>query len=157
MPEIDRYAVPILFIIAPFIAGAIGSAFTVQSVTTWYRTLVLPSWTPPAAVFGPVWTVLYLLMGIAAYLAWRSGKPTRKTTLIIFSAQLVLNALWSVVFFGLRATGLGLFVIVGLWALIAWLIVRYERESRAAAWLFTPYLLWVTYAATLNLGIVLLN
>lgn len=152
-----EWLVAALCFTAPFVAAAIGGLFTASNIASWYDLLVQPSWTPPSWVFGPVWTVLYLLMGIAAFLVWRTGKSERNFAISIFFAHLVVNALWSVTFFGLHATKTALFIIVVLWLMIVWLMVLFARQSRVAAWLLAPYLLWVTYAATLNLGIVLLN
>lgn len=152
-----EWAVAALCLTAPFVAAAIGGLFTASNIASWYDLLVQPSWTPPSWVFGPVWTGLYLLMSIAAFLVWRAGKRERNFSISIFFAHLVLNALWSVVFFGLHATGYALGIIFALWLTIIWLMVLFAPQSRVAAWLLAPYLLWVTYAATLNLGIVLLN
>ncbi len=148
---------PTLCFVSPFIAGAIGSLFTTSQITTWYAHLVQPSWTPPAWVFAPVWTTLYLLMGIAALLVWRARRSGRAFVIKIFFLQLVLNALWSIIFFGLHASRFAFAIIVLLWMLILWLVFLFARQSRTAAWLLLPYLLWVSYAATLNLGIILLN
>ena len=147
----------VLLLAAPFVAGAIGGFYTTPNIAAWYAYLVKPSWTPPSWVFGPVWTLLYLLMGIAAVLVWRMGKQGRARALTVYGVQLVLNALWSVVFFGLHAPAVAFAVIIVLWLAIVWLIALFARHSRTAAWLLVPYLLWVTYAATLNLGIVLFN
>lgn len=148
----------VLCIGASFAAGAIGSLFTLDQIPTWYASLTKPSWNPPNWVFGPVWNTLYLLMGIAAALVWtQSKKPTRFAALWLFFAHLVVNALWSITFFALHEIGLALVVIGILWMLIITLIVWFKRYSRWAAWLLVPYLLWVTYASALNLGILLLN
>ncbi|MDE2498581.1 MAG: tryptophan-rich sensory protein [Alphaproteobacteria bacterium] len=144
-------------ILAPFLAGAIGAYFTMPNIATWYAFLTRPWWTPPAYVFGPVWTALYALMAVAIYLAWRSGGAERRLIASVFVAQLVLNALWSIVFFGMHSPAMALAVIAMLWLSIAWLIMLVAPRARTAAWLLVPYLLWVSYAATLNLGIVVLN
>ncbi|MBU0750117.1 tryptophan-rich sensory protein [Patescibacteria group bacterium] len=139
-------------------AGALGSIGMVGQVTGWYTTLTLPSWNPPSWVFGPVWTLLYILMGTAAALVWtRSKKLGRITALWFFFAHLVVNALWSVVFFGLHEIGAALLVIAILWALVFTLVFWFKKYNHLSAWLLVPYLLWVTYASTLNLGILLLN
>lgn len=143
--------------VAPFVAGAIGGFFTTPAIDTWYAFLTKPEWTPPSWVFGPVWTTLYFLMGLAAFLVWRAKKEGREFAVNIFFVHLVLNALWSVVFFGLRMPLYGLTIIVMLWLMIVWLVVLFYPQSRAAAWLLVPYLFWVTYATTLNVGIVMLN
>lgn len=142
------------------LAGAFGSLFTSASVGTWYPTLVKPALNPPSWVFGPVWTVLYVLMGIAAYLVWSNPnvmKEEKRRALKIFALQLVLNAAWSVVFFGLLSPLLALINIVLLWCAILWTIVAFVRIARPAAWLLAPYLAWVTFATYLNAAIWLLN
>lgn len=149
--------IPVLCLVAPFVAGGLGSIFSVSAVAGWYMTIAKPWWTPPGYVFGPVWTTLYLLMGIAALLVWRANRPGREFALGLFFAHLAANALWSVVFFGLQAPGMAFAVIVVLWLMIVWLIVQFAQQAKTAAWLLAPYLLWVTYAATLNLGVYLLN
>ncbi|MBI2278612.1 MAG: tryptophan-rich sensory protein [Candidatus Brennerbacteria bacterium] len=144
---------------ASLLAGAIGSIFTASSVSLWYPTLMKPALNPPSWVFGPVWTVLYVLMGIAAFLVWRQGWERRdvKDALKIFALQLVLNALWSVLFFGLQSPLLALVGIVLLWGAILWVISAFARISRPAAWLLVLYLAWVTFATYLNAAIWLLN
>lgn len=141
-------------------AGAIGSVFTVTSLDSWYANLVKPSFNPPGWVFGPVWTFLYTLMGIAAWLVWKRGSlssPSVRAALSLFFLQLVLNALWSVLFFGLKSPLLALVDIVALLAAIAATIVVFRPISPAAAWLMTPYLAWVAFAAILNAAIWRLN
>lgn len=139
--------------------GLLAAWATQTSVTTWYPTLVKPSFTPPGWVFGPVWTVLYALMGIAAFLVWRRG-PRRarvRSALVAFGVQLLLNAGWSFAFFGARSPALGLVVILLLWGVLAWTVDRFFRLRRVAGWLLVPYLVWVTYALALNASIWGLN
>lgn len=140
-------------------AGIIGSIFTASSVATWYATLAKPALNPPAWVFGPVWTTLYALMGIAAFLVWRKGLEHRdvKIALGIFAVQLVLNTLWSVIFFGLHSPGGALVEIVFLWLAILATIISFARISKPAAWLLIPYVAWVGFAAYLNFTIWMLN
>lgn len=140
-------------------AGVVGSIFTRAAIPTWYATLQKPSFTPPNWVFGPAWTILYLLMGIAAFLVWRKGWDKREVRmgLITFLVQLVLNTLWSVAFFGLEAPLSGVIVIVGLWAVILFTILRFFKISAVAGWLLVPYILWVSFAAVLNISVWLLN
>lgn len=139
-------------------AGVIGSIFTVSNVGEWYTTLVTPSFNPPAWVFGPVWTMLYTLMGIAAYLVWRKiDAPGAKPALTLYGVQLALNALWSILFFGLHSPGGALAEIVLLWFAIIATMVAFARVSRLAAWLLAPYILWVSFAAYLNYAIWMLN
>ena len=141
-------------------AGAIGSGFTVTSLDSWYASLAKPSFNPPGWVFGPVWTTLYTLMGIAAWLVWRRGdlsSPPVRNALFIFAAQLALNTLWSAFFFGLKSPLLALVDIVALMAAILATITAFKPVSPAAAWLMTPYLAWVAFAAILNAAIWRLN
>lgn len=141
------------------VVGLVAAWATQTSVTTWYPTLTKPGFTPPNWLFGPVWTILYAMMGIAAVLVWwrRSEDATSRSALLLFVAQLVLNAAWSFAFFGARSPTLGLVVIVALWGVLAWTTERFFRVRTAAGWLLVPYLLWVTYAGALNLGIWMLN
>lgn len=134
-------------------AGLIGSIFTINSVNTWYLTLNKPVFNPPSWIFGPVWTILYLLMGISLYLAW----GTKKISLKWFWIQLALNSLWSILFFGLRNPAIAFFGIVLLWLAIFLTIKSFWRKNRTAAWLLIPYLLWVSFASVLNVFIVILN
>lgn len=149
----------IVSIVACLAAGAIGSVFTRSAIPTWYATLQKPVFSPPNWLFAPVWTLLYILMGIAAFLVWRKGLENRQVriALIVFLIQLILNALWSVVFFGLESPLSGLIVISILWVAILVTVIKFFRLSRVASALLWPYLLWVTFAAGLNASIWLLN
>jgi len=149
----------VVSIVACLAAGAIGSVFTRSAIPTWYATLEKPFFTPPNWLFAPAWTLLYILMGVAAFLVWRKGLKNRgvRIALIVFLIQLVLNALWSVVFFGLESPLYGLIVISILWIAILVTIIKFFRISRVASVLMWPYLLWVTFAAGLNASIWLLN
>jgi tryptophan-rich sensory protein len=144
-------------IAASLAAGFIGLFATMSQITTWYATLVHPWWTPPNWVFGPVWTVLYVLMGVSAALVWQTGKKGRWLALSLFFFHLLVNAAWSLVFFGLEDPVSALLIIKSLWLLIVVLMVVFWRFSRTAVYVLIPYLLWVTYATSLNLGIILLN
>jgi benzodiazapine receptor len=141
------------------LAGLIGSLFTTPKIATWYAGLAKPSFTPPGWLFGPVWTLLYILMGIALYLVWRKGLAVSgvRTALAVFAAQLVLNAAWSYAFFGAESPLAGLVVIVALWAAIAISIALFAPLSRAAALLLVPYILWVSFASVLNASVYYLN
>jgi len=143
-------------IAAAFVAGAIGSVATFANVRSWYPGLIKPAWNPPSWIFGPVWTTLYVLMGVAAWRAWRTG-PAARPLLAGYGAQLVLNAAWSILFFGLKQPAWALVDIVALWVLLAWLGVRFWRADRLAGALWLPYLLWVSFATALNAAIVRLN
>ena len=153
----ERWVLPAACLLAPFAAGALGSMYAISAISGWYVTLPKPVWTPPNFLFAPVWTLLYLLMGVAAFLVWRARKAGRAFSLVVFFAHLMVNALWSLVFFGLHAVNWALLDIAVLWVMVIWLIVLFLPQSQRAGWLLVPYLLWVTYAASLNLGIVYLQ
>ena len=139
-------------------AAGIGALPTVRSLRGWYDSLAKPSWNPPNAIFGPVWTALYLLMALSAWLVWRTrGDGDVTIALGWFAAQLVLNVLWSVVFFGLRSPVLGLVEIIVLWAAILGTIVAFLPHSSIAAALLVPYIAWVSFATVLNAAIVAAN
>jgi len=129
------------------------------AIPTWYETLAKPSFTPPSWLFAPAWITLYVLMGVAAFLIWRKGLDIRnvKSALIIFLVQLVLNALWSAIFFGAKSLIGGAVVIVLLWIAILFTILRFFKISAAAGGLLIPYILWVSFASVLNISILALN
>jgi tryptophan-rich sensory protein len=140
------------------LVGVSGSLVTATSVREWYPQIQKPPWTPPGAVFGPVWTVLYILMGVSVWLILRSTVGNaRRTALLIFVTQLVLNSAWSFLFFGLRSPGWAALEIVLLWCSIIATMLAFARISRLAAGLLLPYSLWVSYAAALNVAIWNLN
>ena len=140
-------------------AGGVGSAFTASAIPAWYETLTKPSFSPPNWVFAPVWTLLYIMMGLSAALVWQKGLqiPPVRTALVVFLIQLILNMIWSALFFGLRSPLYGLVDILFLWTMILVTIAQFSKVSIPAALLLIPYLLWVTFATGLNLGIFLLN
>jgi translocator protein len=145
----------IFWIALPFVAAWFGAQFTTGS---WYAQLQQPTWAPPAWVFGPVWSVLYALMGVAAWLVWaQHGFGNARTALTLFLVQLLFNALWSWIFFGLRNPGLALLEIVLLWVLIVATTVAFWRKHRLAGALLVPYLLWVSFAAALNFALWRMN
>jgi tryptophan-rich sensory protein len=148
-----------LFVLLCLAAGAIGSIFTFSSIPGWYATLNKPVFTPPNWVFGPVWTTLYVLMGIAAYLVFRKGMKQKgvKDALMVFIVQLILNVLWSILFFGLHSPLYGLIGIVALWLAIALTIKKFYAISKPAVYLLVPYILWVSFAGILNLFVWILN
>ena len=148
----------IAFVAICFGAAAVGGWFTDSSVKTWYPGLMKPAGTPPAWVFGPVWSVLYLLMATAAWLIWleRHAHDVR-LPLGLFFGQLLLNAAWSVIFFGLQRPGLALVEIMVLLPAIVLTTISFSARSRQAFWLMTPYLAWVAYATYLNFGFWRLN
>lgn len=138
--------------------GALGAVFTSSAMPVWYATLVRPDFAPPAWVFGPVWTTLYALMGLAVYLVWHAHRGRERTrALRLFALQLVLNGIWTPIFFGLKTTGGGLAVIVLLLVSILATTVVFFRVRPAAGWLLVPYLAWVAFATVLNLAIWQLN
>ncbi len=149
----------IIAIVVSELAGIIGSVFTTPSITGWYTGIVKPTLNPPAWVFGPVWTTLFALMGVAAFLVWKKGLDRRdvKIALGIFFGQLVLNPLWFIIFFGLHSPGGALIEIVFLWLAILATIITFARISKPAAWLLVPYILWVSFAMYLNYAIWTLN
>lgn len=140
-------------------AGLIGSIFTTPAIPTWYEALRKPFFRPPNWLFAPVWITLFTLMGISAFLVWRKGlgDPQVKVALSIFFVQLILNTLWSVVFFGLRSPLGGFIVIAILWVAILLTILNFYKISVTAGLLLVPYILWVSFAAILNLSIWRLN
>lgn len=154
----DEFKLVIAIVISE-LADIIGSVFTMPSVTGWYAGIVKPSLNPPAWVFGPVWTTLFVLMGIAAFLIWKKGldRWDVKIALGIFLGQLVFNTLWSIIFFGLHSPGGALIEIVFLWFAILVTIITFARISKPAAWLLVPYILWVSFASYLNYSIWMLN
>jgi benzodiazapine receptor len=141
------------------VAAAIGGIVTARPVQTWYRTIRKPAWNPPDRLFGPVWTVLYVLMGLALWRVWRMGwgEPGVWLAVMLFLVQLVLNVLWSVIFFGLRQPGWGLLEIVVLWAAILATLLTFLALEPLAGWLLVPYLAWVTFAGLLNFTVWRLN
>jgi len=141
------------------VAGFIGSIFTTPNIPTWYAMIKKPAFAPPNWIFAPVWTTLFLLMGIALYLVWRHGLnnlPVR-TAFIIFILQLLINILWSVMFFYFMFPLGGFVVIIALWLLILLTIIHFINISRAAGILLLPYLLWVSFASILNFMLWRLN
>lgn len=158
-PSISRQIVWLLLYVAVcFVAAGLGGLATASSMADWYPTLEKPAWTPPAWVFGPVWSALYLMMAVAAWLVWRrDGWPAASTPLVWFAIQLAFNVGWSVIFFGLRSPGFALIEIIFLWLAIAITTKLFWSRSRVAAALMAPYLAWSTFAVFLNLAIYRLN
>lgn len=140
------------------LVGALGAAVTATSVSTWYTGIAKPSFNPPNAVFGPVWTALYVLMAIAAWRVWRSAdRDTTRAPLTLFALQLALNLGWSVAFFGLRSIGLALVVILALDIAVLATALKFRRIDGLAAALLAPYLAWIAFATLLNAAIWRLN
>jgi len=139
-------------------AGGIGSIFTIPSIGTWFASLQKPAFSPPNWIFGPVWTILFLLMGYALYLVWNKTKEQEgRKTLIFFSIQLVLNIGWSFCFFYLQNPLAGLLEIVILWIFILLTIINFYKISKTAAYLLIPYIIWVSFAIVLNYFLYILN
>jgi translocator protein len=143
------------FVAVCLAAGALGGAVTAPAIPGWYAGLVKPSFNPPNWLFAPVWTALYLLMAIAAWLVWRRGNA--RTPLMLFALQLVLNSIWSLLFFGLHRVDLALLDIVLLLGTIVATAVAFRPRSAVAALLLAPYLAWVSFATVLNFAIWRLN
>jgi translocator protein len=137
-------------------AGWLGSLLTRPALTTWYEGLSKPNWTPPNWLFAPVWTILYVTMGVAAWLVWRRGSLTT-VPMQLFLLQLLLNVAWSAVFFRFRSPGWAFLEIVALWCAILFTAIAFGRAAPVAGWLMIPYLVWVSYAAALNFAIWRLN
>lgn len=164
------------------LAGIVGSIFTIKEIKDWYIYLNKPSFNPPNWIFGPVWTILYVLMGISLYLVWKNGfavknniktlgkKPWNRYSekfwfgswqkiniISIFCLQLLLNTLWSIIFFGMNQPGIAFFELLMLWVSILYMMINFYRVSKISSLLLIPYLLWVSFAGFLNLFIWILN
>ncbi|NLE39158.1 MAG: tryptophan-rich sensory protein [Pirellulaceae bacterium] len=148
----------ILFIGLCFFAAWLGSAATTPKIVGWYASLIKPGWNPPNWIFGPVWTVLFLAMAVAAWLVWRkTGWSGAQWPLSLFGLQLALNVSWSWLFFGMESPALAFAEILLLWTAITATMVAFWPRSKAAGLLFVPYLAWITFAAVLNFVIWRLN
>lgn len=148
----------IISIFAPLLAGFLGSYFTTPNIPTWYAGINKPFFNPPSWIFAPVWTTLYLLMGIAFYLIWNSEKGEEKSKAIkLFLIQLILNSLWSIFFFGLQIPWLAFAEIIILWIFIFLTIKSFTQINKNASYLLYPYLAWVSFASILNFSIAILN
>ncbi|MBU0686843.1 MAG: tryptophan-rich sensory protein [Candidatus Margulisbacteria bacterium] len=149
----------LVWIIIAFIPGAFGALFTAPNIQSWYITLNQPVFTPPSWLFGPVWTLLYISMGVAATLIWEKRKENKmvKAALVIFFAQLFINGLWSMIFFGQHQILQALFQIILLWFLILATIIKFYQINTLAGLILIPYLLWVSFAALLNYSFWTLN
>jgi tryptophan-rich sensory protein len=150
-----RYLALAGWLLACFAAASLGGVFMPGE---WYAALKKPAWNPPGWIFGPVWTALYTMMAVAAWLVWqRGGFVSQRRPLTLFLAQLALNAAWTPLFFGLHFPGLAFAELMLLWAAIAATLASFRGVSRAASWLFAPYLAWVSFAAALNFALWRLN
>ena len=148
----------LLSVAITLIAGISGSFFTGPAVNTWYLVINKPSWNPPSWLFAPVWTSLFVMMGVALYLVW-STKMSQKVrqAIQIFAIQLILNVLWSVFFFGMGNFWLAFGEIIVLWLAIALTMVDFYKVNKTAGWLLLPYIMWVSFASYLNFTIAFLN
>ncbi len=157
--KIPNWLKLIITIVGSQLAGLIGTIFTTPSIPTWYASVEKASLNPPNWVFGPVWTTLYLLMGIAAFLVWKNGwnRKDVKIALGLFVLQLVLNTLWSYIFFGMENPGAAFVEIIFMWLAILATIIAFAKISKPAAWLMVPYILWVSFASYLNFMVYILN
>jgi translocator protein len=145
----------IIAILIPLLAGFIGSYFTTPAIAGWYVDLVKPTINPPNWIFAPVWTTLYILMGVSLFLVWE--KKRNFLPLFVFGIQIILNTTWSVFFFGLQRLDLAFVNITLLWIAIIFTIILFYRVSKVAAYLLFPYIIWVSFAGYLNLAIWFLN
>lgn len=149
----------IIAVLIPLLVGSAGGGFTASEISGWYAQLNKPSWNPPNWLFGPVWTILYILMGIALYLIWKAGVNTslKQTAVILFAVQLILNFFWSIIFFNQHQIGWALVEIIVMWGFILLTIFSFSRINNTAAWLLVPYISWVSFATILNYTIWKLN
>jgi benzodiazapine receptor len=142
----------------PLAIGAIAGLFTAKAVPEWYASLNQPSFNPPNWVFGPVWTALYILMGISLFLVWKlDSSPERNLAMLVFMVQLILNFGWSFLFFYFKMIGFALFEIILLWGSIVFMLLLFYKIKPMAAYINIPYLLWVTFATVLNAAYYFLN
>lgn len=138
--------------------GSLGGIFTISEIPNWYAGLQKPSFNPPDWIFGPVWTLLYVLMGISVYLIWKQPESDiRNTAITLFVVQFILNFCWSIIFFKLHHTGWALVEIIAMWGFIFLTILWFGKSSSLAAWLLVPYISWVSFATLLNAAIWKLN
>lgn len=152
-----KWPLLLLAIVLPFVAAVVGSYFTTPAIPGWYASLNKPSFSPSNWLFGPVWTTLYFLMGVSLYLIWVKQGVKLSGSQLVFYFQLIINAAWSVVFFGLSSTAGALCLLIALWCLILYCIIEFRKINPKAAWLLLPYILWVSFAGILNYSIWYLN
>lgn len=149
----------LLCVLVVNVLGGLGAFVTSDEIGGWYAKLNKPPGVPPNWVFGPVWTLLYALMGVAIALVWHRAEPggEKKRAVLWFAAQMILNLIWTPVFFGMHELGIALIIILALWIAIVFTIRSFLKVDRLAAFLLGPYLLWVSYASYLNAGYWWLN
>lgn len=144
-------------IIIPLLAGFIGSLYTTPNIAGWYTNLSKPTFNPPNYLFGPVWTILFLMMGVASFIIYKQKDKIKTQALKLYLAQLTLNIMWSVIFFGAKNPLGGFLVIVALWLEIAYTMDVFYKINKLSGYLFVPYFLWVSFAMILNFSIYILN
>ncbi len=155
MNNLFKLIVALIFTIG---IGSLGAIFTVNEITTWYQTIIKPSFNPPNWLFGPVWTILYALMGVSLFLVWKKSPSTDRNWAIgVFMIQFVLNFCWSIIFFKYHLLGWALIEILIMWVFILLTILFFYQHSKVAAILLLPYLFWVSFATILNAAIFRLN
>ncbi len=149
----------IIAIAIPLMVGATSGFFTISGVESWYQTIQKPSWNPPNWIFGPVWTTLYVMMGIALFLVWKedTSEELKKIAIALFAVQLTLNFFWSFIFFNQQQPGWALVEIIAMWFFILLTIFAFAQVNKTAAWLLVPYISWVSFATILNYTIWQLN
>lgn len=169
--EEHKWSALALSLATPFVAATVGGIATNSSLSSWYQQLRKPDWNPPSWLFGPVWSTLYLLMGLASWLVWRQRESKSgwlgivskdnhaevDGALRLYGIQLIFNALWSIIFFGLRRVDWALAEVLVLWSLILSTLTRFYRIDRRAGWLLVPYQLWTTFATILNFTVWRMN
>lgn len=149
----------IIAIAIPLMVGATSGFFTVTGVESWYQTIQKPLWNPPNWIFGPVWTTLYIMMGVALFLVWKedTSEELKKIAFTLFAIQLILNFFWSFIFFNQQQPGWALVEIIAMWVFILLTIFAFAQVNKTAAWLLVPYISWVSFATILNYTIWQLN
>ncbi|MBL0130059.1 MAG: tryptophan-rich sensory protein [Chitinophagaceae bacterium] len=149
----------VIAIAIPLAIGGTAGFFTATGVDSWYQTINKPSWNPPGWIFGPVWTTLYVMMGVALFFVWKSdvNEQLKRTAITLFAIQLVLNFFWSFIFFNQHQPGWALVEIIVMWVFILLTIFSFAPISKTAAWLLVPYISWVSFATILNYTIWKLN
>lgn len=152
----SKYFRLLLFVVGSELVGILGSIFTISAIPTWYLYLTKPFFSPPNWVFGPVWTILYAMIGISAFLIYESKKNNRKA-LKVFAIQMALNFIWTPMFFGLKDLSLAFVVIIAMWYYIFLTIKEFAKINKTASYLLYPYLAWVSFASLLNFSIWILN
>ncbi len=151
----DPYFYVLTFL--PIVCGSLIGYFTQTGTQSWFKNLKKPSWNPPSWLFGPVWSILYLMMGYASYRIFTATKSLYSCPMILYWLQLLLNFAWTPIFFALHDTILAAFIIVILWKTLIFTIYNFMKYDKIASYLLIPYLLWITFASTLNIYIAVKN